>query len=162
MRSLLWLSSVLLMLVGFFFLIVGLFTAFATDWQPTKALRSDEKARIHAASMFVEARKKETGRLPVADEFQQWAQAAPETLRMDGVGFAYSPFKSSVYEFSWWGGNAWLRWKSDTTSTQLAEISSADYFMFGSKLFDLFVFFVLGTAAIFAASRISIRVIGEK
>jgi hypothetical protein len=161
MRALLWFGSVLLMLAGFLLLIAGLFIAFSTDWQPTRSLRVDEVARIRAASAFVELRKRETGRLPIADEFQHWAQRAPEALRIDGVGFTYAADRPPVYEFSWWSGNAWLRWRSDSSATELAEISSADYFVFGSKLLDLLVFIGFGAGALVTASRISARGNGQ-
>lgn len=143
-------------------LIAGLSIAFSTDSQPTRSLRADEVARIRAASEFVELRKRETGHLPTSGEFQQWARRTPEALRFEGVGFQYSAPQPPVYEFSWRGGNAWLRWKSDSSATELAEISSADYFVFGSKLLDLLVFIGFGVGALIAASRISARGNGQK
>jgi len=132
-------------------------TACATDWQPTRALRSDEADRIHAARMFVETRRSDTGRLPATYEFQKWARSAPDTLRLDGVGFTYDTARPPVYDLSWWGSNARLGWRSDTASLHLAEISSSDFFFFGSKLLDLLIFTVLDTGAIFAARLISVK-----
>jgi hypothetical protein len=149
------------MLAGFTLLIAGLFIAFSTDSQPTRSLRSDEVDRIRAASEFVELSKRETGRLPISSEFQQWAQRTPEALHFEGVGFQYSAPRPLVYEFSWWGGNAWLRWRSDSSATELAEISSADYFVFGSKFLDLLVFIGFGVGALIAASRISAKGNGQ-
>ena len=155
MRVLIWFGSLLFAFVGMSLLLAGSFIAFTTDWQPTRELRPDEVDRIRVASIFIEARRKETGDLPTAGEFQLWADAAPKELRLDGVGFKYSTNLPRTYRFDWWGGDVWLRWRSDSSKSELAEISSADYFIFGSKVLDLIIFIGLGIGALVAVRKIS-------
>ena len=151
MHILRWIGSGFLVVFGLLLIVPGLIIAIAADWQPTRNLREDEAARIRAASAFVETHKAGTGRLPTADEFGHWAKSAPSQLRLEGVGFTYLPGDESTYVFDWYGGKGtWLWWQSRSRS-DLANISSRDYFMFGSKLADLLVFLVFGAGALWGA-----------
>jgi len=151
MRTLRWFGSVLLVLIGLLLVVPGLFIAFTTDWQPTRELHEGEIARIRAADTFVENHKASAGRLPTTDEFGHWAKTAPSELRLDGVGFTYLKRDENTYIFDWYGGRgAWLWWQPKSGFDQ-ANISSRDYFIFGSKLADLVVFLGLGAGALWAA-----------
>jgi len=150
MRTLRWCLAVFLLLVGAGMLLPAVYIAFWTDWLPKKELRPDEAKRVATARDYVELQRARIGRMPRPAEFQEWAKSAPSELRLDGVGFAYLPIDQSSYVFEWWGGNASMRWRSNG-SAEVGEIRESDYFLFGSKLFDLTVFFGLAAAAIYSA-----------
>ena len=151
MRALRWFGCVFLTLIALLLLVPGFYIAFTTDWQPTRELRGEDVARIRAASSFVESFKASKGRLPTWDEFGRWTKTAPDELRLEGVGFDYEKHNESTYIFAWYGGRgAWLWWKSNS-GLDRANLSSQNYFIFGSKLADLVVFFGFAAAALWGA-----------
>lgn len=162
MKIIRWFLSVALLLLGAPFFLLGLYVALNAESKPMHSLRGDEFARIESAQQFVEKHIHVHGQLPTEEEFKVWEKNAPESFRLDGVGFSYIPHKGSrakEYKFSFWQGDARVTWNSANTGINkyAAEISPGDYFFTGSKLSDVLIFLAVGLTsmlcAIFAAPK---------
>lgn len=125
--------------------------AFKTELQPTRELRGDDRARILAASSFVETHRKNTGQPPTSDEFSLWTKTAPSALRLEEVGIIYKRNDDRTYIFDWYGGRGITLWWKSNSGLGLANISMDSYFQFGSKLADLLIYFGLAVVSIWGA-----------
>ena len=152
-RPLWFCACIALALTGLSLSAIAYFIAFHTESQPIRNLGGDDRARIVAASSFVDSHRKKVGQLPTDEDFSLWAKAAPGELRYEGVGFRYQRNADSTYTFDWYGGRGIMLWWKSDSATYFANISKDSYFLFGSKWADLSVFFGFAVLAFWSARR---------
>jgi hypothetical protein len=148
-------------LAGVPFLFLGVLTI-PRDWNAVRELRKDERDAVSAAVRYVDEHRKAVGRYPTIEEFEAWADGALRSLPLQWCDLRYYPplVDRTDYSFAIWDGDCHSTWRSEPKGSTTMAIDPVCYFVFGSKIADLFVFLgasslLLGIAGYIAKPLIS-------
>ena len=141
------LFSALLLVTSLLAFIFGTYIALNTESPPIMR-RLHHAALVEEASAFVNHHAAHHGRMPTTKEFESWA------IRRWGEDFYFSyssPSDASQtnYTFEFLEGGCRVKWRPDLPG--MVEVSAADYFLAGSQLSDLLLFFGIGLATLLVA-----------
>ncbi len=148
----------ILVVISLPLILIGTITIFTSEYSASYPLTENDISRLQAAHHYVERWRTEHQSLPSPIEFQTWLEHTPAELRFDAVGFSYSPNADATYHFAFWDGDAWVIWKSTSSSEKMAIATRPDYYVTGSKLSDAIIFLgggilLLLTAGLCATSK---------
>jgi hypothetical protein len=156
MRALSWLFAAVFILASLSFFAFAMMVASTSSSAQICKLTSYGYL-ITPASLYVNEFRLKESRLPTLAEFETWKKTSKDGERYEGYGFSYhvAPFPlelvkklgkptEGAYTLTFWGGDSWVTYASWFGDGSKGYIPDSEYFVFGGKKADAFVFGSVG------------------